>query len=88
MNLSQLLQFNDWPKAGDKVTFESAEGMFYPYFTNIIDFAKKNLIPGREYTVKKCEVYSSWCGIWLEEIEFEHPFHKTMFDWKKDQKHD
>ena len=80
MNLSKFLQSNDWPKTGDKVKFLSAEGMFYPHFTNIIDFTKKNLIVGREYTVKKCEVYSSWCGIWLEEVEFEHPFHKLMFE--------
>lgn len=72
---------NDWPQTGDKVKFLTAEGMLYPFFTNIIDFAKKNLISGREYTVKKCEVYSSWCGIWLEEVEFEHPFHKSMFEW-------
>lgn len=87
-NVKTLLQSNDWPKSGDKVKFLSAEGFFYPHFTNIIDFAQKNLTCGREYTVKKCEVYSSWCGIWLEEVEFDHPFHLTMFDWKNNQKYD
>ncbi len=40
----------EWPHVGDKVKFLSAEGMFYPHFTDVIDFAKKNLSCGREYS--------------------------------------
>ena len=71
----------EWPHVGDKVKFLSAEGMFYPHFTDVIDFAKKNLSCGREYTVRNCEVYSSWCAVWLEEIEDDHFFHLSMFEW-------
>lgn len=73
----------NWPSKGDKLTFLTADGWFYPHFTEVIDFAKKNLSCGREYTVKRCEVYSSWCGVWLEEVEYEHPFHLPMFDWQE-----
>lgn len=75
----------NWPQKGDKLTFLTAEGFHYPCFISIIDFAKNNLTCGREYTVKKCEVYSSWCGVWLEEVEFEHPFHLSMFEWKREE---
>ncbi|MBV6512546.1 MAG: hypothetical protein FMNOHCHN_02054 [Ignavibacteriaceae bacterium] len=71
----------NWPTKGDKLTFLTADGFHYPCFTNIIDFAKNNLSCGREYTVKKCEVCGSWCGVWLEEVEYEYPFHLSMFEW-------
>ena len=71
----------NWPQKGDKLTFLTAEGFHYPCFTDIISFAKNNLSCGREYTVKNCEVYRSWCGVWLEEVEYEHPFHLSMFEW-------
>lgn len=72
-----------WPKEGDKLKFKTAEGFHYPCFTNIISFAKENLICGQEYTVRKCEVYSSWCAVWLEEIEGDNCFHLSMFEWGK-----
>lgn len=71
----------EWPQVGDKVKFVSAEGVFYPHFTNVIDFAKKNLSCGREYTVRQCEAYSSWVAVWLEEIDGDHFFHLSMFEW-------
>ena len=71
----------EWPEIGDKVRFKSAEGVFYPHFTNVIQFAKDNLKVGEIYTVRKCEVYSSWCAVWLEEIEGDHFFHLSMFGW-------
>jgi hypothetical protein len=70
-----------WPQVGDKVRFKSADGFFYPHFTNVIQFAKDNLKVGETYTVRKCEVYSSWCAVWLEEIEGDHFFHLSMFEW-------
>lgn len=71
----------EWPEIGDKVRFKSADRMFYPHFTNIIQFAKDNLKVGETYTVRNCEVYSSWCAVWLEEIEGDHFFHLEMFEW-------
>jgi len=70
-----------WPLVGDKVKFKSADGFFYPYYTNIISFAKENLVGEQIYTVRNCEVYSSWCAVWLEEIEGDHFFHRSMFEW-------
>ena len=71
----------EWPEIGDKVQFLGADGFFYPHFTNIIEFAKDHLHFGQIYTVRQCEVYSSWCAVWLEEIEGDNKFHLSMFDW-------
>lgn len=71
------------PKVGEKITFVSAEGRFYPHFSNIIDFAKRKLIEGREYTVKDVEVHSSWTAVWLSDAGLtDCPFHLSMFDWQ------
>ncbi len=71
----------EWPNIGDKVKFKGADGMFYPHHVNVIQFAKDNLEVGKIYTVRNCEVYSSWCAVWLEEIEGDHFFHLSMFEW-------
>jgi hypothetical protein len=71
----------EWPLIGDKVKFKGADGWFYPHFTDIIQFAKDNLELGKTYIVRNCEVYSSWCAVWLEEIEGDYYFHKPMFEW-------
>lgn len=74
---------SNWPKPGDKLTFRGIgeKEWFYPHFTNIIDNAKKNLIPGQTYTVTKSKVYSSWCAVWLDELPGEdNKFHFTMFN--------
>jgi hypothetical protein len=71
----------EWPETGDKVRFQGADGKFYPHYTNVIQFAKDNLMLGQIYTVRNCEVYSSWCAVWLEEIEGDHFFHLSMFEW-------
>ena len=71
----------EWPKIGDKVKFERYLGMFYPHHTNVIQFAKDNLKVGETYTVRRCKVESSWCAVWLEEIEGDHFFHLSMFEW-------
>ena len=49
----------EWPHIGDKVKFKGADGMFYPHYVNVIQFAKDNLEVGKIYTVRNCEVYSS-----------------------------
>ena len=75
---------NNWPKSGDKLKFLTANKNFYPHYISIVDFAKKNLVEGQEYTVRKCEVYSSWCAVWLEEFEGDRYFHLSMFEWKEE----
>lgn len=70
-----------WPKVGDKVKFLTAEGMFYPHFTNIIANAKEKLHTGGIYIVKKCEVYSSWCAVWLDELGEDGYCHLSMFEY-------
>lgn len=76
-----LYQDWEWPHIGDKVKFKGAHGWFYPHHTDVIQFAKDNLKVGQIYTVRKCEVYSSWCAVWLEEIEGDNLFHLPMFEW-------
>ncbi len=72
----------EWPLIGDKVKFKGADGRFYPNFTNIIQFAKNNLEIGKTYTVRNCEVHSSWCALWVEgEGLSDAFFHLTMFEW-------
>lgn len=73
-----------WPCKGHKVKFKGADGMFYPHYTNVIQFAKDNLTVGETYIVRNCEVYSSWCAVWLEGIEGDHLFHLSMFEWIKE----
>ncbi len=70
----------EWPLVGDKVKFKSADRFFYPHYTDVVSFAKENLVQGQIYTVRHCEVYSSWCAVWLEEIEGDHRFYCSMFD--------
>ena len=70
-----------WPKVGEKVRFIGADGIYYPHYTNVIKNAKDNLVVDQEYTVRKCEVYSSWCAVWLEELlGEENLFHLPMFE--------
>ena len=70
------------PQIGDKVKFKGAHGWFYPHHTNIIQFAKDNLKIGETYIVRNCEVYSSWCAVWLEGEGLGNAFfHLSMFEW-------
>ena len=72
----------EWPEIGDKVRFKGADGKFYPHYTNVIQFAKDNLKVGEIYTVRNCEVYSSWCAVWVEgEGLSDAFFHLQMFEW-------
>lgn len=70
-----------WPKVGDKVKFLTAEGRFFPHYTNIIANAKEKLRMGEIYTVSKCEAYSSWCAVWLEGFGEDELFHLSMFEF-------
>ena len=72
----------EWPHIGDKVKFKGADGWFYPHFVNVIQFAKDNLEVGKVYTVRYCEVYSSWCALRLEGAGLSDTFfHLSMFEW-------
>lgn len=74
--------YKGFPQPGDELIFKGIEDKdrFYPHFTNVIENAKKNLIPGRVYTVKKNEVHSSWCAVWLNEFGGEEDyFNLQMF---------
>ena len=55
----------NWPKKGSKITYNGVNKAFW--FTNIIENAEKNLEVGKEYTVAKLHLASSWCGVELEE---------------------
>lgn len=64
-----------WPRIGSKVTYKGAPKLFW--FKNIVENAEKNLEIGKEYTVSKLHLASSWCGVELEEfgdIEFALSF--------------
>jgi hypothetical protein len=55
-----------WPRIGSKVTYKGANKKFW--YTSIIENAEKNLEIGKEYTVSKLHLASSWCGVELEEF--------------------
>jgi hypothetical protein len=55
-----------WPRIGSKVTYKGTNPHFW--YTSIIENAEKNLEIGKEYTVSKLHLASSWCGVELEEF--------------------
>jgi hypothetical protein len=69
-----------WPKIGSKVTFRGTT-MFW--FVNIVKDANDLLEIGKEYTIKKLELASSWCGVILEEFP-DHKFSLSFFDYEKE----
>lgn len=74
---------SNWPKTGDKLIFNGVPSVFYPHFTNVGKYASENLKVDEEYTVTKCEVYSSWCAVWLEG-HGDNFFNLSFFkDWRK-----
>lgn len=68
-----------WPKAGDKVTFR---GVNHFWYWSIIKAAKELLEMDKEYTVKKCEPFSSWVAVELEEFPGER-FSLGFFNYEK-----
>ena len=69
-----------WPKIGSKVTFRGTT-MFW--FVNIVKDANELLEVGKEYTISKLELASSWCAVILEEFP-EHKFSLSFFDYVKE----
>lgn len=70
----------EWPKVGSKVTFRGTT-MFW--FVNIIKDANELLEVGKEYTIFKLGLHSSWCSVVLEEFP-EHKFSLSFFDYDKE----
>lgn len=68
----------NYPKTGDKLVFHGVPEFYYPSFTNMRKDADDNLEVGKEYTVSKCFVNSSWVTIYLEEFP-ELMFNLTFF---------
>jgi hypothetical protein len=48
-------------------------------FTSMKKLAEDNLKIGQICTVRKVEVYSSWCGVWVEEIPGKDDYLNLMF---------
>lgn len=69
-----------WPKIGSKVIFKGTTKF---WFTNIVEDANKLLEVGKEYTIKKLELASSWCGVVLEEFP-DNRFALNWFDHEKE----
>jgi len=66
-----------WPKINSKVTFKGTH-MFW--FVNIVKDANELLEVGKEYTITKLELASSWCAVILEEFP-DHKFSLSFFDY-------
>jgi len=69
-----------WPKIGSKATFR---GVHHFWFVNIIKDANELLEIGKEYTISKLELASSWCGVILEEFP-DKLFALSFFDHQKE----
>ena len=72
----------EWPKAGSKITFKGTAKWFF--FSNILKDANDLLEVGKEYTITKIELASSWCAVSLEEFP-DKKFSLSWFDYDKDQ---
>ena len=72
-----------FPKVGTKLRRKKVlPEFYYPHYTDVVEFTKENLKEDVEYTVSKCEVYSSWCAVWLEEFpEGDTLFNLSSFDY-------
>jgi hypothetical protein len=64
-----------WPELGSKVTFKGTTQPFW--FTNILKDANELLEIGKQYTISKLELASSWCAVILEEF----PDKKFSISW-------
>lgn len=66
-----------WPRIGTKVKFKGTAKWFF--FTSILKDANDLLEIGKEYTIVKLELASSWCGVILEEFP-DKKFSLSWFD--------
>lgn len=65
-----------WPAKGDKLVAKNNQ--IKHWFRSVTENCAKLEI-GREYTVKNCEVASSWCAVELEELDGD--FSLAAFEW-------
>jgi hypothetical protein len=66
-NLKYRNTKQQFPKAGDKLTFKGVPEFYYPMFVNMKKDAEVLEI-GKQYTAKEVTVNSSWVTIYLEEF--------------------
>lgn len=69
-----------WPSIGSKVVFK---GTHMLWFQNIIKDANELLEIGKEYTITKLGLNSSWCSVVLEEFP-DKKFALSFFTHSKD----
>lgn len=69
-----------WPKIDSTVTFTGTRVF---WFADMVKDANELLELGREYTVAKLELASSWCGVILTEFP-EHTFSLSWFAYNHD----
>jgi hypothetical protein len=70
-----------WPKRGSKVTFRGTPKWFL--FQNILNDANDLLEIGKEYTISKIELASSWCAVILQEFP-DKKFSLSWFSYDKE----
>ncbi len=70
-----------WPKRGSKATFRGTSKWFF--FNNILKDANDLLEIGKEYTITKIELASSWCAVILDEFP-DKKFSLAWFTYDKD----
>ncbi len=79
-----------WPRKGSKIEFIGVRPF---WFKNIIESAETLLEAGKEYTVAKLHIASSWCGVEVEEFPgvefalgfFKHPKELTTSEVREEE---
>jgi len=74
------MNMKQWPQIGSKIKFKGTH-MFW--FVNIVKDANELLELGKEYTITKLQLASSWCGVIVQEFP-EHKFSLSFFEYEKD----
>jgi hypothetical protein len=67
-----------FPNIGSKITYKGTPQYFW--FRNIIEDANNLLEIGKEYTISKTRLNSSWVSVVLEEFP-NHKFSLSFFDY-------
>jgi hypothetical protein len=70
-----------WPKLGTKVKYIGTSKWFF--FKSILEDANYLLEIGKEYTIAKIELASSWCAVILEEFP-DKKFSLSWFVYEKE----
>lgn len=68
-----------FPYEGDILIFKGVPEFYYPMYLNMGKLARKELIVGNEYKIRKVEIYSSWCAVWLEGVGGEDDYFNLSF---------